>query len=71
MRDTLEWVRARALPSGSLAEQVHPITGAPLSVSPLTWSHATLVGVVNRYLTMRRELLAEAEERMHRRVFET
>jgi GH15 family glucan-1,4-alpha-glucosidase len=71
VRDTLEWVRARALPSGSLAEQVHPLTGAPLSVSPLTWSHATLVGVVDRYLTKRRELLAEAEERLHRRVFES
>jgi GH15 family glucan-1,4-alpha-glucosidase len=71
VRDTLEWVHARALPSGSLAEQVHPLTGAPLSVSPLTWSHATLVGVVDRYLTKRRELLAEAEERLRRRVFES
>lgn len=54
---TLEWVHGRALRSGALAEQVHPITGAPLSVCPLTWSHATLVGVVNRYLARRRALL--------------
>jgi len=47
---TLEWVAARALPSGLLAEQVHPYTGAPLSVSPLTWSHATFVATVEAYL---------------------
>lgn len=39
----LEWVADHALPSGVLAEQVHPLTGQPLSVSPLTWSHATFV----------------------------
>ena len=33
-----------------LAEQVHPYTGGPLSVSPLTWSHATLVSVVGNYV---------------------
>jgi GH15 family glucan-1,4-alpha-glucosidase len=46
----LEWVAARALPSGVLAEQVHPETNAPLSVSPLTWSHATVVATVVQYL---------------------
>jgi GH15 family glucan-1,4-alpha-glucosidase len=46
----LRWVAARALPSGVLAEQVDPFTGAPLSVSPLTWSHATVVLVVMEYL---------------------
>jgi GH15 family glucan-1,4-alpha-glucosidase len=44
----LEWVAAHALPSGVLAEQVHPLTGAPLSVSPLAWSHATFVTTVQR-----------------------
>lgn len=39
----IDWVAAKALPSGVLAEQIHPFTGEPLSVSPLTWSHATLV----------------------------
>jgi hypothetical protein len=29
---------------------VHPKTGAPLSVSPLTWSHAEFVGTVHRFL---------------------
>lgn len=32
-----EWVAAHALPSGVLAEQVHPRSNEPLSVSPLAW----------------------------------
>jgi glucoamylase len=46
----LEWVAAKALPSGVLAEQVHPYTNQPLSVSPLTWSHAAFVTTVLEYL---------------------
>jgi hypothetical protein len=38
------------LPSGVLAEQVHPYTNQPLSVSPLTWSHAAFVTTVLEYL---------------------
>jgi GH15 family glucan-1,4-alpha-glucosidase len=49
----LEWVDSRKLPSGVLAEQVNPYTNAPISVSPLTWSHATLVEVVQSYLEKR------------------
>lgn len=56
----LEWVADRALPSGVLAEQVHPYTNEPLSVSPLTWSHATFVMCVLEYLEKRRQLMAEA-----------
>jgi GH15 family glucan-1,4-alpha-glucosidase len=41
--EIIQWVTERALPSGVLAEQIHPYTAEPLSVSPLTWSHATLV----------------------------
>ncbi|MCA1850174.1 MAG: glycoside hydrolase family 15 protein, partial [Acidobacteria bacterium] len=48
--EILEWAVGRALPSGVLAEQVDPLTGASLSVSPLTWSHATLVATVMAYL---------------------
>jgi glucoamylase len=44
------WVAEHALPSGVLAEQVHPFTGMPLSVSPLTWSHATFVASIHRLL---------------------
>ncbi|MCA9296718.1 MAG: glycoside hydrolase family 15 protein, partial [Phycisphaerales bacterium] len=46
----LNWTHARALTSGVLAEQFHPHTGAPISVSPLTWSHATVVTTVMQYL---------------------
>ncbi len=48
--DVLDWVADHALPSGVLAEQVHPFTGEPISVSPLTWSHATFVSTVQRIL---------------------
>ena len=54
----LEWVCARALPSGVLAEQIHPVTGGPMSVSPLTWSHATVVATVQEYVRKHSEMLA-------------
>lgn len=47
--ELIGWVADHALPSGVLAEQVHPFTGAPLSVSPLTWSHAAFVVAVQSY----------------------
>ncbi|MDQ6825901.1 MAG: glycoside hydrolase family 15 protein, partial [Candidatus Eremiobacteraeota bacterium] len=46
----LRWVQQRALPSGVLAEQVHPFSDLPLSVSPLTWSHAEYVTAFLAYL---------------------
>ncbi|MFQ5795441.1 MAG: glycoside hydrolase family 15 protein [Candidatus Bipolaricaulia bacterium] len=49
--DLFNWCTERALPSGVLAEQVHPHTGTPLSVSPLTWSHAVVVRAVQMYLS--------------------
>jgi len=36
----LEWFRAVAQESGTMPEQVSAVTGEPLSVSPLAWSHA-------------------------------
>lgn len=48
--DLLSWAVRRALPSGTMAEQLHPYTGEPLSVSPLTWSHAAFVQTVREYL---------------------
>ncbi len=48
-REILEWVAAHALPSGVLAEQIHPRSGLPLSVSPLTWSHAEYVRTYQDY----------------------
>lgn len=55
----LEWARARALPSGVLAEQVDPYSDAPLSVSPLTWSHAEYVSAVRWYAGKYRRLLVQ------------
>ena len=52
----LEWVTEHARPSGILAEQVNPYTNEPVSVSPLTWSHATFVVVVQEYLNRLEEL---------------
>ncbi len=45
-KGVIEWVRTYATPSGILAEQLNPVTGESLSVSPLTWSHATYVETV-------------------------
>jgi GH15 family glucan-1,4-alpha-glucosidase len=55
--ELIQWVADRALPSGVLAEQVNPLTGEPMSASPLTWSHSTFIAVVHLYL----ERLAEIE----------
>jgi GH15 family glucan-1,4-alpha-glucosidase len=54
--DILEWVVEHALPSGILAEQVDPYTDQPLSVSPLTWSHAAYVSTVLTYLQRKKNL---------------
>lgn len=48
--DILTWVAKAALPSGVLAEQLDPITGEHVSVSPLTWSHSTYVAAVHSFL---------------------
>ncbi|MGQ9688885.1 MAG: glycoside hydrolase family 15 protein, partial [Desulfobaccales bacterium] len=46
----LFWVASHALPSGVLPEQLNPLSGEPLSVSPLTWSHGAYIAAVHRYL---------------------
>jgi GH15 family glucan-1,4-alpha-glucosidase len=56
----LEWVQARALPSGVLAEQMDPYSDAPISVSPLTWSHAEYVSAVRWYVGKHRRLVRES-----------
>jgi GH15 family glucan-1,4-alpha-glucosidase len=45
----LEWCGDNALPSGVLAQEVHPVNSSPLSVSPLTWSHSAFVWTVLQY----------------------
>jgi len=49
--EIIQWCADRTLESGVMAEQVNPYTNEPLSVSPLTWSHATLVMAINEYMT--------------------
>jgi glucoamylase len=46
----IEWTADHALPSGVLAEQMNPLTGEPVSVSPLTWSHSTFVATIMNYV---------------------
>ncbi len=52
----LEWVCQRASASGVLAEQFDPYSGAHLSVSPLTWSHAAFITTALRYLQRHTQL---------------
>ena len=59
----LEWCVDRAHASGVLAEQYDPHTGKPISVSPLTWSHATFVVVCIRYTQRLAELKAGTPDR--------
>jgi GH15 family glucan-1,4-alpha-glucosidase len=56
----LHWARDRARPSGVMAEQVHPETGDPVSVAPLTWSHAAFVSAAHAIARRRAELSAPA-----------
>ncbi len=55
-RPIIEWACDRAAASGVLAEQFHPYTGAPISVSPLTWSHSTFAVTCVEYLEKHRQL---------------
>ncbi|WP_274363400.1 glycoside hydrolase family 15 protein [Paenibacillus thermotolerans] len=55
-RRTLEWVVGKAMESGVLSEQLDPYDGSPVSVAPLTWSHATFVLAVRKYVDKYRKL---------------
>ena len=55
-RAILEWTAQRASKTGILAEQVHPLTGEPLSVAPLAWSHATFVETILQFVDKERTL---------------
>jgi len=56
--EILQWVVQHGLRSGVLAEQVDPYTDAPLSVSPLTWSHAEVLITVHAYVEKYSKLIA-------------
>jgi len=55
--ELIEWATQHAMSTGALPEQVNPYTGEPLSVAPLTWSHAEYVYVVMAYLRRLREMV--------------
>lgn len=52
----LEWCVRHTLPTGVMPEQVHPLTGKPLSVAPLSWSHAAFIIAVVEYAARYREI---------------
>ena len=54
--DILYWAARFASSSGLMAEQIHPFTGSPVSVSPLVWSHAEFVTAVCKYLETQKEI---------------
>jgi GH15 family glucan-1,4-alpha-glucosidase len=57
----LHWACDHALHSGIMAEQAHPLSGVPLSVSPLTWSHATYCLAFNEYVQRWNELARQGQ----------
>lgn len=61
----MRWVTRHSLPSGVLAEQLHPETGAPEGVSPLSWSHAEVVAALVEYMEKRCYLLERAGRVCH------
>ncbi len=42
----VDWTLAHALPSGVISEQIDPVSGTPLSVTPLVWSHAETINTL-------------------------
>jgi GH15 family glucan-1,4-alpha-glucosidase len=74
----LEWVAAHATSAGLFPEQINPFSGAPVSVTPLTWSHAEFVATVRAYLERAEEFdtcptcgstLRKLERGLHERDF--
>jgi GH15 family glucan-1,4-alpha-glucosidase len=55
VRDILEWVTKTQTSSGVLPEQLQPYTGAPLSATPLVWSHAVYVETILMYIERMKE----------------
>lgn len=55
----IDWALKRAFATGALPEQTNPLNGSPLSVAPLTWSHATLIDAMLDVAAKLRELAAD------------
>ncbi len=45
--DWLDWFRHMSLEPGILSEQINGVTGTPLSVAPLVWSHGAYIELSN------------------------
>lgn len=59
LKETLEiikWMIKNSLSTGVMPEQLNPITGEPLSVSPLTWSHSEFIDLIVNYVEKYKEL---------------
>ncbi|MDO8603821.1 MAG: glycoside hydrolase family 15 protein [bacterium] len=52
----LAWATKYATSSGLFPEQLHPYSGAPLSATPLTWSHSEYIITIVKYLDRLEEL---------------
>ena len=63
--DLIRWARSKARPSLVLPEQVHPTSGAAMSVVPFNWSHAQVISTVRGYLDSLRILRRNSLEKMH------
>lgn len=42
----LDWIKARALPTGMMGEQIDPVDGEIIAPAPLTWSHAEYISTL-------------------------
>ena len=62
--DLVRWARSKASPSLVLPEQIDPYDGQPISVAPLTWSHAQVISVVRAYIDAARRLRAPITEKV-------
>jgi GH15 family glucan-1,4-alpha-glucosidase len=54
--DLMHWAARRGMETGILPEQLHPESGEPISVAPLTWSHAEFVSTCLNYKERVKEL---------------
>lgn len=48
-KELIDWVLSKSSTSGTLAEQVNPVNGMQVGVSPLVWSHAELINTLLAY----------------------
>lgn len=55
--ELLQWITSLGGEGGILPEQIHPHTNAPLSASPLVWSHSEFVVTVDEYLKAYKKLV--------------